>query len=503
MTEPRLRKASPVAVNGIPQRSVRVRAITFLVTAILAGSGLVLAAEGPAIALGPTETTVSGSPNPSTVGQTVQITAGVDAALPPGPVPPAFVTFFDGTSVLGAALLLPTFGFDCPPVGVCSKSYAQISTSSLSVGSHTITAVFIGDANGNLKSSKSYVQVVNSGGSTVEPTKNANLTLTSAPNPSNAGDAVAFKATVTPSGQTSPTPTGYVHLKDGGFPLGFSQPIDGLGQVTFAIVSLSPGTHSITAVYEGDDVYRGGSESNVVLQVVKPVVDLAVTKDCPSGSLLPGDTVSCSLSVTNSGIPAAEGIVLTDDLPPGMIPVGTPSGGGFTCTTWSSDPEIRCTKSSQPSGTSTVTYTLRVGDDVLPASVLTNRARVGSATVDPNPVNNTASYTSLTASCTIDRSSATTGQAIVGTAASDVICGSAYGDDIFAGGGDDVVFGAAGNDRIYGVDGNDRLVGGLGDDQLAGGNGDDRLVGSDGNDAAAGGAGTDSCAAEALGACED
>jgi uncharacterized repeat protein (TIGR01451 family) len=286
------------------------------------------------MALGATTTDDSGSPNPSVVGQVVQITAGVDAAVPPGPVPPAFVTFFDGPSVLGVAFLTPTFG--CFPTVICSKSFAQISTSSLSQGSHTISAVFLGDASGNLGSSASYVQVVNAG-SAVTPTKNATVLLSSTPNPSDVNEAVSFKATVSPVSPATATPTGFVHLVDGGFPLGRSQSINGLGEVIFTIVSLSPGTHSITAVYEGDDVYRGGSTSNVVLQVVRPMTPPTISKSFGAPSIPVGGSTSLAFTLRN-GNPYAplSGIGFSDTLPGGLV-ISSPNGltgacGGGTIT---------------------------------------------------------------------------------------------------------------------------------------------------------------------------
>lgn len=479
----------------------RFQSITVLIATLVATSGLILVAPSPAAALGATTTDDSGWPNASIVGQNVQITAGVDATLPPGPVAPAFVSFFDGTSALGIAPLIPTFG--CLPINICSKSYAQITVSSLSVGDHTINAIFLGDATGNLPSRSSYVQTVVAQAPPA-PTKSVTVQLRSTPNPSDAGSAAAFTATVIPVVPSMTAPIGFVHLMDGGFPFGVPQRVNGFGQVLFTLTTLAPGTHSMTAVFEGDEVYLPGPVSNVVVQVIKPVVDLALAKDCPSGALIPGDTVSCTVSVSNGGRFDGEGIVVTDDLPPGLNVVGAPTGGGFTCTTAPSPgPEIRCTKPTQPPGTSVVTYSLRVSDDIRAASSLTNTAKLTSSTTDPTPGNNGASYTFLTVSCTIDRTAASSSQSIMGTPGNDVICGSDYADDINAGGGNDLVLGGGGSDHVSGGDGNDRLFGGIGDDQLAGGAGDDQLVGGDGNDAGAGGVGNDGCSTEVrLAGCE-
>jgi hypothetical protein len=260
------------------------RPITFLVAALLATPGFVLASPVPASALGATTADVSGWPNASRVGQNVQITAGVDATLPPGPVPPAFVTFFDGTSALGVALLTPTFG--CLPINICPKSYAQINVSSLSEGTHTIRAVFLGDATGNLPSSGSYGQTVVAAPPPT-PTRNATVQLSSTPNPSDTFSGVVFTATVVPLAPATVTPDGYVHLVDGAFPFGVSLRVNGFGQAVFLLGTLAPGTHSMTAVYEGDSTYIPGAVSNVVVQVVtrpSPIISTTASAGGPLGT---------------------------------------------------------------------------------------------------------------------------------------------------------------------------------------------------------------------------
>ncbi|MEK6337042.1 MAG: Ig-like domain-containing protein [Acidobacteriota bacterium] len=94
-----------------------------------------------------TSTAIASSLNPSSFGQTVTFTATVSPAnLGPG-IPTGSVAFKDGAVVLGTVQL-----------DVNGKS--TLSTSSLSIGSHTITAEFTG-TNGWLNSSSTVTQVVN------------------------------------------------------------------------------------------------------------------------------------------------------------------------------------------------------------------------------------------------------------------------------------------------------------------------------------------------------
>ena len=83
-----------------------------------------------AAALTATSTTVQASPNPATVGQTVTISATVTS---PSGTPGGSVTFFDGTTAIGSQTL-------------SSGGTASISTSSLAVGIHSITATYAGNS---------------------------------------------------------------------------------------------------------------------------------------------------------------------------------------------------------------------------------------------------------------------------------------------------------------------------------------------------------------------
>jgi hypothetical protein len=88
----------------------------------------------------PTTTTLTSSPNPSNSGQKVTFTATVTSS---GPMPTGTVKFMDGTTKLGAAIL--------------SGGVAKLTKSTLAVGTHPITAQYMGDA----FSAKSTSAVVN------------------------------------------------------------------------------------------------------------------------------------------------------------------------------------------------------------------------------------------------------------------------------------------------------------------------------------------------------
>jgi len=89
-------------------------------------------------------TTVASSLNPSTFGQAVTFTATVTAT---SGTPTGMVTFKDGTTTLGT--------------GTLSGGKAMLTTSTLAAGSHSITAVYGGDANFTSSTSPVLTQKVN------------------------------------------------------------------------------------------------------------------------------------------------------------------------------------------------------------------------------------------------------------------------------------------------------------------------------------------------------
>jgi len=88
------------------------------------------------------------------------------------------------------------------------------------------------------------------------------VTLVSSVNPAQIGQAVTFTATVSGAGGT---PTGTVSFIDGRTGIGGGTVVGG-GAVALTTAALAQGTHSITALYSGDDVFAPSSMS--IAQVV-------------------------------------------------------------------------------------------------------------------------------------------------------------------------------------------------------------------------------------------
>ena len=164
---------------------------------------------------------VTSSANPGTVGQSITFTASLNPSSPVPPTGTMTIFFGDGASQSG-------------PLG---NTFSHIYTTAGS--SYPVTAAYSGDVNymanaGGL----AHLQVINSADSST--------TVTSSLNPSTPGQAVTFTATVTSGGGA---PNGTVTFKDGGTAIGSATLAGGMAALT--ISSLTPGSHSITAVYGG------------------------------------------------------------------------------------------------------------------------------------------------------------------------------------------------------------------------------------------------------------
>nr|WP_275900843.1 Ig-like domain repeat protein [Paenibacillus periandrae] len=164
---------------------------------------------------------------------------------------------------------------------------ASFTTSTLAIGTHTITAAYSGDSNHTGSTSESFQYTVN-------PIATL-TTLESNANPSSYGNAVDFIATVTSLGGYPAT--GTVTFKEGSTPLGTAA-LAG-GAATFSTSSLSAGTHApITAVYEGDSIHSGSISTGLTQVVNKLMSSTSLTFSSNSSAY--GESVTMNALVTSS-----------------------------------------------------------------------------------------------------------------------------------------------------------------------------------------------------------
>jgi hypothetical protein len=185
-------------------------------------------------------TVTSSDPNPSHFGETVTLTATVSANDPSLGTPTGSVSFYDGSTLLGT-------------VAVDGSGVATLTVSSLSAGSHTITAVYNGDSTFG-SSTDSLTQSVNAA--------DTSATLTADNSNPDEGTPVTFTVTVAAQAPGGGMPVGTVHFFDGGVEIG-SATVQSDGTASFTTSTLAVGDHTIAAQYDDDvDGNFNGSDSN-------------------------------------------------------------------------------------------------------------------------------------------------------------------------------------------------------------------------------------------------
>jgi len=161
-------------------------------TATYAGDGNFLGnsdTEPHAVNAAGTTTTVTSSPNPSLLGQSVAINATVTANAPGSGTPTGNVTFKDGTTPIAG----------CSGVALSGGS-ATCNTSALALGPHTLNVDYGGDSNFNTSSGSTSHTVGD------RPT-DLSVTQTDSPDPVNAGDDLTYIVTVANNGTEDATAT--------------------------------------------------------------------------------------------------------------------------------------------------------------------------------------------------------------------------------------------------------------------------------------------------------
>lgn len=225
-----------------------------------------------------TTTTLTTSPNPSSVGQPTILTATIAAVSPGSGSPTGTVEFFNGATSLGTATI--------------SGNVATLTTSALPLGTSSLTAHFQGDA--NFAASTSAVKV-----QTVSPA--TTTTLVAAPNSIKFGESVTLTATVAPVSGTG-TISGNVIFMSGTTPLGTGAVINGVA--TLVTSTIPGGTNAITAQYQGNASFGGSNSAPVTVTVAKlDTTSALVVKPINSGL---GNTVTLTVTITSANTAAVK-----------------------------------------------------------------------------------------------------------------------------------------------------------------------------------------------------
>ncbi len=257
--------SSPVSPSGVSTLTTSFGTVgTHSIVAVYSGSPALVGGSSAALSqqVNAATATVSlaSSGNPSVFGQAITLNISVTAGGS-GSIPTGTVNVLDGGSIIFTGVL-------------DSSGKAADAVSTLSLGTHTLTARYLGDTNYGPATSAPITQTVNK--------SNAAVNLSSAINPSVFGQGLSFAVAVAASGGTG-IPTGTVTLNDTGVSLG-STALDGSGSASFAGITLAAGSHFLTATYAGDQNFAGGL-SGPLTQLVNKAnssTSLATTPN-PSG----------------------------------------------------------------------------------------------------------------------------------------------------------------------------------------------------------------------------
>jgi len=228
--------------------------------------------------------TLIGAPNPSVTGQVVTFTATVAGT---GGTPTGLVTFKDGAVTLGT--------------GTLNAGIAELASASLAVGNHSLSATYSGDGSFLGAVSAALSQVVNQGSATTAST----ATLTATPNPSALGQAVTLTATITGTGGT---PTGSVIFQDGTTTLGTGTLSAGVASI--AATTLTAGSHSITAIYGGDNTFLGSVSLALVQTITKGTATIALTASPSPG--VAGQPTTFTVTISGSGATPTGSVTIMD-----------------------------------------------------------------------------------------------------------------------------------------------------------------------------------------------
>src|SRR5579872_5292375 len=247
------------------------------ITANYAGNGTFPAGSGAMVQVvhnGGSSTTVTATPNPSNLGQSVTFNVTVASVPTGGAAPTGQVTLTQGSTVLAQLTL--------------SNGLANFATSALPAGSSAITASYAGDSSYSA-SSGNVTAVVQS------PTATA---LTSSSNPASQGQSVTFTATVTSS---SGTPVGSVTFTDGATVLASNVAVNSSGIATFSSSSLSTGTHTIGASFTGSTGWQNSTATTLTQTINATSFPTSTTVTSTPNPSNFGTSVTFTATVTSTG----------------------------------------------------------------------------------------------------------------------------------------------------------------------------------------------------------
>jgi len=222
---------------------------------------------------------LSSSANPSVFGQPVTFTALVSPVAPVTAIPTGQVVFTIDNVAQPGANIDPLTG------------KATISLTNLTVGMHTFSASYAGDADfTGSNSGAAQIQTVNRASTTTAVTADSN--------PAVYGQSVTFTITVAAQAPSLAIPQGLVTVTFDGTAQA-AQSVNGTGKATFSPpLPLAVGTHTVTVSYAGNGNFVASSTTTTFNETVnQDGTNIANVTATPVSSVY-GQTVKFSTAVT-------------------------------------------------------------------------------------------------------------------------------------------------------------------------------------------------------------
>lgn len=256
-----------------------------------------------------TATSLGANPRSAIAGTQVTFTATVTVTSGGTSIPTGTVNFYNnGTTLLGSGQLN-------------GSGIAKFTTSSLAVGTYSITAAYQGDANDDASTSTPALAFPVTAATT-------SVALTASATTADVTTPVTFSATVTGNGVM---PTGQVTFMDGTQTLGTGA-LNTSGVAKLTTSGLPLGQQSITAVYAGDANNGSATSGAVVVTVTTFSTQTELAASATSvGSTQP--VVLLATVVSGSGKPVTGTVTfMNGSATLGTEPVGSDGSASLTIT---------------------------------------------------------------------------------------------------------------------------------------------------------------------------
>ncbi|MFZ0318985.1 MAG: Ig-like domain repeat protein [Candidatus Sulfotelmatobacter sp.] len=328
-------------------------------------------------ALTSTTTALTAAPNPALAGQTVILTATVTPA--PTGSSLGSISFYNSATLLGSGNLN-------------SSGIATFTTTSLSAGADSLTAVYSGNASYATSTSSAYTETVTAPTSTT-------TTLTGAPNPALVGQSVTLTATVNPP----PVKPGRVHspISHEESSLGtvsfyYGETLLGSGNVnsggvaTLATTSLPVGADGLTAAYSGDSGFAASTSSLYTETITAPTSTTTTLTTTPNPAQA-GQSVTLTATISPAPTGSSLGTVSFYDGET-LLGSGNVNSAGVATFTSTSLPAGANSLTAVYSGNSSFVTSTSSG---ITQTITTTIATTTTLTASPNPATagNTVTFT--------------------------------------------------------------------------------------------------------------